>query len=76
MDECSEIRIKTTQSLVVLVSVCLFSVAFTRYNFSPNRVNSQPDDQDERGSISASNEVLPECTLAFTFGIGKEVGSE
>lgn len=36
------------------------------------RVNSQPDDQDERGSISASNEVLPECTLAFTFGIGKE----
>ncbi|PFX17720.1 putative ATP-dependent RNA helicase DDX60 [Stylophora pistillata] len=44
-----------------------------RYNFSPNRVNSQPDDQDERGSISASNEVLPECTLAFTFGIGKEV---
>ncbi|XP_022803066.1 probable ATP-dependent RNA helicase DDX60 [Stylophora pistillata] len=43
-----------------------------RYNCSPNRVNSEPDDQDERNAISASNEVLPECTLAFTFWIGKE----
>ncbi|CAH3109024.1 unnamed protein product [Pocillopora meandrina] len=36
------------------------------------RLNSQPDEQDERGSISAVNEILPECSLAFTFGIGKE----
>ncbi|CAH3109026.1 unnamed protein product [Pocillopora meandrina] len=36
------------------------------------RLNSQPDEQDESGSISVVDEILPECSLAFTFGIGKE----
>ena len=71
------VRTKTTEGLVVVaVSFCLFPVPFTRYNCSPNRLNSQPDEQDERGSISAVNEILPECSLAFTFGIGKEVRSK
>ncbi|CAH3109010.1 unnamed protein product [Pocillopora meandrina] len=36
------------------------------------RSKSQPDKQDERGSLSALNEVLPQCTLALNTGIGKE----
>ncbi|KAJ7386929.1 putative ATP-dependent RNA helicase ddx60 [Desmophyllum pertusum] len=30
------------------------------------------EDQDEEKDLSVSNEPLPECTLAFTHGIGKE----
>ena len=53
---------------------CLFPIAFTRYNCSISRLNSQPDEQDESGSISVVDEILQECSL--TFGIGKEVGSK
>ena len=62
--------------VVVVVVVCFFPIAFTRYNCSPSRLNSQPDEQDESGSISVVDEILPECSLAFTFGIGKEVRSK
>ena len=62
--------------VVVVVVVCFFPIAFTRYNCSPSRLNSQSDEQDESGSISVVDEILPECSLAFTFGIGKEVGSK
>ena len=62
--------------VVVVVVVCFFPIAFTRYNCSPSRLNSQSDEQDESGSISVVDEILPECSLAFTFGIGKEVRSK
>ena len=65
-----------TEGFVVVVVVCFFPIAFTRYNCSPSRLNSQSDEQDESGSISVVDEILPECSLAFTFGIGKEVGSK
>ena len=36
------------------------------------RLASQRDEEDEE-DFSALDEPLPECTLAFTHGIGKEV---
>ena len=38
-------------------------------------MKNQPDEQDERDA-SALNEPLPECTLAFTYGIGKKVANK
>ena len=54
--------------LVSLLGAALFS--------SVNRASSQREnleDQDEEKDHSVSDEPLPECTLAFTHGIGKEV---
>lgn len=39
---------------------------------SLNRLNKQQQDQDEE-DFSALDEPLPECTLAFTHRIGKQV---
>ena len=46
----------------------LFPIAFTKYNCSPNRFNSQPDEQ--------GNEILPECSLAFTSKSREKVESK
>ena len=39
---------------------------------SVDRLASQQDEEDEE-DFSALDEPLPECTLAFTHGIGKQV---
>ena len=39
---------------------------------SPNRLNNQHEEEEEE-DFSALDEPLPECTLAFTHGIGKQV---
>ena len=52
-----------------------FHVAlFPSLNF--NRARSQREnleDHDEEENFSVSDEPLPECTVAFTHGIGKKV---
>lgn len=53
--------------------ISLLGVAFFP---SLNRASSQREnleDQDGEKDLSVSDEPLPECTVAFTHGIGKEV---
>ena len=40
--------------------------------YSLSRIASQQDEEDEE-DFSDLDEPLPECTLAFTHGIGKQV---
>ena len=68
---CSATNVEWYWNIYIYISIYIYIYIMCQFYYL-SRIASQQDKGDEE-DFSALDEPLPECTLAFTHGIGKQV---